>query len=71
MTAQRETWRTHIGMMVAMIGTEVGLGTVWRFPYLCGKYGGGSFLVPYMVLLLGVATGGFLTVVRIERAQGT
>jgi NSS family neurotransmitter:Na+ symporter len=55
MSAQRETWRTHMGMVFAMIGTEVGLGNIWRFPYLCGKHGGGSFLVPYIVLLLGVA----------------
>jgi NSS family neurotransmitter:Na+ symporter len=61
MVGQRETWKTHVGMMVAMIGTEVGLGNIWRFPYLCGKYGGGSFLVPYMVLLLGVAIFGMMS----------
>jgi len=60
MATQRETWRTHTGMMFAMIGTEVGLGNIWRFPYLCGKYGGGSFLVPYMVLLVGVAIFGMM-----------
>lgn len=60
MSGQRETWRTHLGMIFAMIGTEVGLGNIWRFPYLCGKYGGGSFLVPYMVLLLGVAIFGMM-----------
>ncbi|MFC1632227.1 sodium-dependent transporter [Candidatus Omnitrophota bacterium] len=52
---ERELWKTHWGMMLAMIGTEVGLGNIWRFPYLVGKYGGGVFLIPYIVLLLGVA----------------
>jgi len=52
---QRETWGTHIGMILAMIGTEVGLGNIWRFPYLCGKYGGSAFLVPYLILLFAVA----------------
>lgn len=55
MVQQRELWKTHWGMMSAMIGTEVGLGNIWRFPYLVGKYGGGVFLIPYIVLLLGVA----------------
>ena len=49
----RETWNTHTGMILAMIGTEVGLGNIWRFPYLVGSHGGGSFLIPYLILLLG------------------
>jgi len=55
MSQERELWKTHWGMILAMIGTEVGLGNIWRFPYLVGKYGGGVFLIPYIVLLLGVA----------------
>ncbi|MFC1576610.1 sodium-dependent transporter [Candidatus Omnitrophota bacterium] len=55
MTQKRETWRSHWGMIAAMIGTAIGLGNIWRFPYLCGKYGGASFLIPYIILLLGVA----------------
>ncbi len=62
----RETWKTHLGMILAMVGTEVGLGNIWRFPYLCGKYGGGSFLIPYVVLLFGVAIFAMMA----EWAQG-
>ncbi|MEA3560298.1 MAG: sodium-dependent transporter, partial [Candidatus Omnitrophota bacterium] len=54
MDNKRETWNTHIGMIMAMIGTEVGLGNIWRFPYLAGKYGGGAFLIPYVIILFGI-----------------
>lgn len=55
MTEKREEWKTHTGMILAMIGTEVGLGNIWRFPYLVGKFGGGVFLIPYISLLFLVA----------------
>lgn len=61
MQKSRETWNTHTGMILAMIGTEVGLGNIWRFPYLVGSHGGGSFLIPYLILLLGVALFGMIS----------
>lgn len=52
----RETWRTRIGFILAAVGSAVGLGNIWRFPYLVSDSGGGAFLVVYLiaVLLLGV-----------------
>jgi len=55
MTKQRETWRSHWGMITAMMGTAIGLGNIWRFPYLCGKYGGATFVIPYIIMLFGIA----------------
>jgi len=52
----RETFTTRIGLLLTMIGVAVGLGNVWRFPYMVGKFGGAAFVLVYCaaVLLVGV-----------------
>jgi len=49
---QRETWATKVGSILALIGVAVGLGNVWRFPYMLGKFGGAAFLMVYLLLVL-------------------
>jgi len=49
---ERLRWRSRTIFIFATIGSAVGLGNVWRFPYLAGKYGGGAFLIPYIIMLL-------------------
>ncbi len=47
----REGWNSRFGAIMSMAGMAIGLGNVWRFPYLVGKYGGGTFVFAYLVCL--------------------
>ncbi|MHC4702426.1 MAG: sodium-dependent transporter [Planctomycetota bacterium] len=48
---QRESWGTRGGFILAAVGSAVGLGNLWGFPYKLYSYGGGAFLIPYIVAL--------------------
>ena len=48
----RELFSSRIATTLTMIGVAVGLGNVWRFPYMMGQYGGSAFLVVYVVFVL-------------------
>jgi NSS family neurotransmitter:Na+ symporter len=51
---RRESWGTRGGFILAAVGSAVGLGNLWGFPYKLYSYGGGAFLIPYIVALFVV-----------------
>ena len=63
---QRSNFTSKIGFVLAAAGSAVGLGNIWRFPYLAAKYGGGTFLLVYLILAV---TFGF-TLMTAEIAIG-
>ncbi len=48
---QRESWGTRGGFVLAAIGSAVGLGNLWSFPYKIYSHGGGAFLIPYIIAM--------------------
>ena len=49
---ERETFKTRLGFLLIAAGCAIGLGNVWRFPYIAGQYGGAAFVLPYLGFLL-------------------
>ena len=52
MSDTRGEWGNHYEYFLTSLGCAVGLGNIWRFPYVCYENGGGTFLIPYIVCLL-------------------
>ncbi|WP_296858011.1 sodium-dependent transporter [uncultured Methanobrevibacter sp.] len=54
---KKQEWNSNLAFMMAMIGSAVGLGNIWRFPNVLYSHGGGSFMIPYIIslFLLGIS----------------
>ena len=51
---RRESWSSRFSFVMASVGFAVGLGNIWRFPYLTGEYGGAAFVLVYLLCAFGI-----------------
>ena len=52
MDKQRERFSSRLGFILISAGCAIGLGNVWRFPYITGQYGGAAFVLVYLLFLV-------------------
>ncbi len=52
--SRRDSFGSRLGVIAAAAGSAVGLGNIWRFPYILGENGGGAFLIIYLIIMLGI-----------------
>ena len=70
MEKKRSSFTGRIGFVFAAAGSAVGLGNLWRFPYLAAKYGGGIFLLSYVILAVTFGFALMLAEISIGRKTG-
>ena len=67
----RESWQTRLGFIMAAVGSAVGLGNLWRFPWMTSDNGGAAFLLVYLGVVLLVGVPGLLAEFVIGRRSGS
>ncbi|WP_195985291.1 sodium-dependent transporter [Clostridium sp. D33t1_170424_F3] len=70
MGKERSSFSSKIGFVLAAAGSAVGLGNIWRFPYLAAKYGGGIFLLVYIILAVTFGFSLMIAEIAIGRKTG-
>lgn len=66
----RSNFSSKLGFVLAAAGSAVGLGNIWRFPYLAAKYGGGTFLLTYVILAVTFGFSLMIAEIAIGRKTG-
>lgn len=67
MENNRENWGSRIGFIMAAAGSAVGLGNIWRFPYLTGENGGGAFIIIYLIFAVIIGMSIMITEFAVGR----
>lgn len=67
----RDGFQSRFGFILSCIGSAVGMGCIWLFPYRVGQYGGFAFLVPFLIFVIGLGFCGVIGEMAFGRAMGT
>lgn len=67
----RDEFRTKMGFIIACIGSAVGMGNIWMFPYRTGKFGGAAFLIPYFIFVILIGFSGVIGEMAFGRSAKT
>ena len=65
---QEKTFTGKVGFVLASVGAAIGLGAIWKFPYMAGAEGGAAFLLPYIIFSFTLAFGLLLTEITLGKA---
>lgn len=63
----KSLWRSRWGFILAATGSAVGLGNIWKFPYITGEYGGGAFVLMYLACILAIGIPVMMTEIALGR----
>lgn len=67
MSEKRETFGTRLGALVTIVGASIGLGNVWRFPYMVGKFGGAAFVLVSILIVVVIGVPGLMAELALGR----
>lgn len=67
---RKDGFNTQLGFIIACIGSAVGMGNLWRFPVLVSRYGGMTFLIPYVIFVVLIGTTGVAEEIALGRSTG-
>ena len=68
MAKERDGFKSRTGFVLACIGSAVGMGNIWRFPYIVSDWGGMTFLLPYLLFVVLIASTGVIEEMALGRA---
>lgn len=68
-TKERDGFQSRLGFILASVGSAVGMGNIWLFPYRVGQFGGAAFLIPYFLFVIVIGFTGVIGEIAFGRAM--